>query len=85
MKEENESDWHTNQIDLYHKQYNKAAIGISSGIDQYRPGQNNPYNGSKGGLGIMGQIQQSNTHQYKNLTVEELEKSKLCKIQWIAK
>ena len=72
MKEENESDWHMNHIDLYHKQYNKAAIGISRGIDQYQPIQKNP--ADRSGIGLMGQMQQSNTHQYNNFTVEELEK-----------
>ena len=72
MKEENESDWHMNQIDLYHKQYNKAAIGISSGIYPYQSGQKNP--ADRADIGLMSQMQQSNTHQYNNFTAEDLER-----------
>ena len=74
MKEENESDWHMNQIDLYHKQYSNAVTGISRGIEQYQPNQSNPYSAYKGGLGMMRQLQQNNTHQYNNFTVEELDR-----------
>ena len=43
-----------------------------SGYDLYQPIQKNP--ADRSGIGLMGQMQQSNTHQYKNFTAEDLER-----------